>query len=335
MGRVSYHMASAAMDFYHGANETLLPGTRLTAIWDGWEHLDQEVADVEELLDRWRPAGAIARDDCVFLSASPEGTQKAGGGPVIHAVRPDGEPQASDLGWYGAFDRRLSEAVDRIADEGGEWDDADGLMPLLSVGEKADLRRLAAGYWSGRAHGGSSLMEYRAPSATIVSAVEDAGEWAPARGASPWGAHMFPLERVGGYRGRKPAPPAAPGELPKFNRTPRPVTAEMEAGLRRLGWDDFDRISRRGELRRDVLERKVADGEVSAEDAEKLIREDDLSYYINELTTDFQMAEHERLRQTWDSLSYADKRQALRDLTPPPELRRRTYESLRERGKVS
>ena len=126
-----------------------------------------------------------------------------------------------------------------------------------------------------------------------------------------------------------------PPQFDQFNRTPRPVTAEMEAGLRRLGWDDFDRISRRGELRRDVLERKVADGEVSAEDAEKLIREDDLSYYINELTTDFQMAEHERLRQTWDSLSYADKRQALRDLTPPPELRRRTYESLRERGKVS
>lgn len=190
---MSYHGASAAMDFYHGANETLPPGARLTAIWDGWEHLDREVADIEELLDRYRPAGAIARDDCVFLSASPEGTQEAGGGPVVHAVRPDGEPQASDLGWYGAFDRRLSEAVDRIVDEGGEWDDADGLVSLLSTEEKADLRRLAAGYWSGQPHE-PGLMEYRAPSATVVSVVEKADVGAFARhppGASPWGAHMF------------------------------------------------------------------------------------------------------------------------------------------------
>ena len=126
-----------------------------------------------------------------------------------------------------------------------------------------------------------------------------------------------------------------PPQLDQFNRTPRPVTAEMEAGLRQLGWEDFDRISRRGELRRDVLERKVADGEASAEDAERLTREDDLSWYINELTTDLQMAEHESLRRRWDSLGHAEKRQAIRDLTPPPELRRRTYESLRERGKAS
>jgi polyhydroxyalkanoate synthesis regulator phasin len=126
-----------------------------------------------------------------------------------------------------------------------------------------------------------------------------------------------------------------PQQSVQFNRTPRPVTAEMEAGLRRLGWEDFDRISRRGELRRDVLERKVADGEVSAEDAERLTREDDLSYHINELITDFQMAEHERLRRTWDSLGPAKKRKAIRDLTPPPELKRRTYESLRGAGRVS
>lgn len=133
----------------------------------------------------------------------------------------------------------------------------------------------------------------------------------------------------------KPPPAAETGGLPKFNRTPRPVTAEMETGLRQLGWDDFDRISRRGELRRDVLERKIADGEMSAEDAERLTLEDDLSYYINELTTDFQMAEHERLRRTWDSLSWAEQQQALRDLTPPPELKRRTYESLLRAGRVS
>jgi hypothetical protein len=126
-----------------------------------------------------------------------------------------------------------------------------------------------------------------------------------------------------------------PPQFDRFNRTPRPVTAEMEAGLRQLGWDDFDRISRRGELHRDVLERKVAEGGMSAEDAERLTREDDLSWYISELTTDIQMAEHESLRQRWDSLSHAEKRQALRGLTPVPELRRRTYDSLRERGKVS
>jgi len=126
-----------------------------------------------------------------------------------------------------------------------------------------------------------------------------------------------------------------PQQFEQFNRTPRPVTVEMEAGLRRLGWEDFDRISRRGELRRDALERKVADGEVPAEDAERLTREDDLSWYINELTTDLQMAEHEGLRRTWDSLGHAEKRKAIRDLTPPWELKRRTYESLRERGKVS
>lgn len=141
--------------------------------------------------------------------------------------------------------------------------------------------------------------------------------------------------RAAARRRRPPAQVPEPGRLPQFERTPRAVTAEMEAGLKQLGWEDFDRISRRGELRRDVLERKVAEGEVTSEDAERLIREDDLSWYINELTTDFQMAEHERLRRTWDSLSWAEQRQALRDLTPVPELRRRTYESLRERRKVS
>ena len=190
----AYHRMSAAMDFYHGAHEPLPPGARLTAHWDGWEHLDREVADAEELLDRWRPAGAIARDDCVFLSASPEGTQAAGGGPAIHAVRPDGEPQASDMGWYGAFDHRLAEAIDRIADEGGEWDDAGGLLPLLSAGEKAELRRLAAGYWSGRPYDGPGLMEYRAPAATVVSLVDEAGAGALGAfppGKSPWGAHTL------------------------------------------------------------------------------------------------------------------------------------------------
>lgn len=122
---------------------------------------------------------------------------------------------------------------------------------------------------------------------------------------------------------------------PNLERRPRPITQEVKDALKNLVWDEFDTISRRGELNHSVLEQKLDDGEITPEQAKRILLEDDLSYYISELITDFQVAEHDQIRKRWDSMSFSEQRKALDGMTPVPELKRKTYELLKRKKMVS
>lgn len=123
--------------------------------------------------------------------------------------------------------------------------------------------------------------------------------------------------------------------LPDFERKPRPITQEVRDTLAKLGWEEFAAISRRGELHRSVLEQRLNNGEITPEQAEQIMLENDVSYYIGKLTTDFQVAEHDRIKKSWDSMSFSEQGKALNGLTPPSELKRSTYEWLKKRKMVS
>lgn len=153
-----YRRVSAMPDvLYHGtfADAGLAPGDRLVPRRGrGWRR------HLEEALEAHRPPGALARDACVYMVAEPSDCLIMSDYDTIWAVRPDPPVQASDLGWYGAFCKMFP------------WSSADAAG--MSQGDRAELQRLADGYWSGEPYDkGRLVMEYRAPSATVL---EEAGE---------------------------------------------------------------------------------------------------------------------------------------------------------------
>lgn len=141
---------------YHGtfANAGLAPGDKLVP-----QRGRRWRRHLEEALEVYRPPAALARDMCVYMAAAPSDCLVINDYDIIYAVRPDPPVQASDLGWYGAFCKMrpwLSTGLGEI-----------------SQGDKAELQRLADGYWSGEPYDkGRLVMEYRAPSATVLEKVE-------------------------------------------------------------------------------------------------------------------------------------------------------------------
>lgn len=134
--------------YYHGSQSEFPVGFVLTSQPGGYVTLsDQDIAEVEEIIEQYRPPEKIARRDAVFMVHDPDEIDSAGGyDDFIYRVVPIGDVEASDMGWYS----ELSVYYMDMSDD--------------------ERRKLAEGYWSGRPfpRDKGSLFEYRAKSAEIV-----------------------------------------------------------------------------------------------------------------------------------------------------------------------
>jgi len=166
----AYHRVSSALGaLYHGTfrDAGISPGDRLSPQHEGWEHLGGEIAEAEEALERFRPPGALARDACVYMVADPsEAARVSRDYDIVWEVRPDPPVEASDLGWYAAFDRKWRE-IDESGPADREQGDVGAALAAADPEDLGELRRLAAAYWGGDPHP-AGLTEYRAPSATAL-----------------------------------------------------------------------------------------------------------------------------------------------------------------------
>jgi len=147
----AWRLAGAPPKLYHGSRKLFDPGFVLRPQEGGYASLpDDDVAPVEEILEKHRPEGKIPRRESVFMVDDPERVDQAGGyGDQVYVVEPIGAVEASDLGWYGELSVY--------------WMD----MP------EDERRTLAEGYWSGDPFPGRkrSLYEYRARAAEVVGSL--------------------------------------------------------------------------------------------------------------------------------------------------------------------
>jgi len=145
-----YHKAISlfSSSYYHGSQTEFPVGFVLTPQSDGYAMLDEDgIAEVEAILERYRPPEKIARGNAVYMVRDPDEIDSAGGYvDFVYTVIPIGEVEASDMGWYS----ELSVYYNDIPED--------------------TERRLAEGYWSGKPFPREgSLFEYRARSAEIVA----------------------------------------------------------------------------------------------------------------------------------------------------------------------
>jgi len=151
----SYHRAIrriARRRLFHGSQKQFPVGFVLKPQLGGYAHLpDEDIARVEEIIERYRPPDKISRREAVFMVADPEEIDSAGGyDDHIYVVEPIGEVEVSDLSWYTELSVYW---IDMPEDEG---------------------RRLAEAYWSGEPFRdpARSLFEYRAREAEVVEEVD-------------------------------------------------------------------------------------------------------------------------------------------------------------------
>lgn len=149
-----YHRAVrriARRRFFHGSQQQFPVGFVLKPQPGGYASLpDEGVAEVEEIVERYRPPDKISRREAVFMVGDPKEIDAAGGYvDHVYVVEPIGEVETSDLSWYS----EIGVYFDMQDDES---------------------QTLAEAYWSGvpfydAAH---SLFEYRAREAEVVEEVE-------------------------------------------------------------------------------------------------------------------------------------------------------------------
>ena len=148
---IVYHKAVSlfSSSYYHGSQSEFPVGFVLTPQPGGYAMLDEEdIAEVEAILEQYRPPEKIARRDAVYMVRDPDEIDSAGGYiDFIYTVIPVGEVEVSDMGWYSELSVYYFD------------------MP------KDEKQRLAEGYWSGKpfSRDKGSLFEYRARSAEIVA----------------------------------------------------------------------------------------------------------------------------------------------------------------------
>jgi hypothetical protein len=152
---VSYHNLShlvarkAALfeaALFHGSRREFPVGFILSPQSDGYVQ-DPETKRTEEIVERYRPTGKIARHKAVFLVDDPDLIDSAGGyTDFIYTVEPIGRVERSDLSWYSDIEIYLDT-------------------------DESEQQRLAENYWSGMPYneGDHSLFEYRVKSAKIVA----------------------------------------------------------------------------------------------------------------------------------------------------------------------
>jgi len=147
-----YHKAVSlfSSSYYHGSQAEFPVGFILTPQPGGYAMLDEDgIAELEAILEQYRPPEKIARRDAVYMVRDPDEIDNAGGYlDFVYTVIPIGNVEASDMGWYSELD-----------------------MYCMDDTEKDEVRRLAEGYWSGKPfpRDRGSLFEYRARSAEIAA----------------------------------------------------------------------------------------------------------------------------------------------------------------------
>lgn len=145
----AWRLAAAAPKLYHGSRGHFDPGFVLKPQVAA-DAFDEDVAPVEDIMEKHRPEGKIPRRESVFMVDDPERVEQAGGyEDHVYIVEPIGAVEASDLGWYGELSVY--------------WMD----MP------DDERRGLAEGYWSGDPFPGRprSLYEYRARAAEVIGSL--------------------------------------------------------------------------------------------------------------------------------------------------------------------
>ena len=155
-----YHRAirlfsSPATTYYHGSQSEFPVGFVLTPQPGGYATLpDEDIAEVEAIIERFRPTDKIPRSEAVFMVGNPDEIDQAGGyDDFVYTVEPVGKVEASDLSWYSKISVYWMDMTDD------------------------EKQQLAEGYWSGEVFtdtellGGSkhSLIEYRARGAKVLS----------------------------------------------------------------------------------------------------------------------------------------------------------------------
>lgn len=136
---------------FHGSRKNFPIGFRLLPQKDGYTSY-QEVQNIENLFEKYKPENKTSRKLSVFLTDNVNKIDEAGGyTDYIYAVKPESTPEASDLAWY-------SEA-DSLYDE--------------EESPSKELLNAIAMYWNGTPYHDSSKsnFEYRCKSSLIIKAL--------------------------------------------------------------------------------------------------------------------------------------------------------------------
>lgn len=134
---------------FHGSRKNFPIGFRLLPQADGYTSY-QEVQNIENLFEKYRPENKTSRKSSVFLTDNINNIDGAGGyTDYIYAVEPELTPEASDLAWYS---------------------EADSLYDEEETPSKELLNAIAM-YWNGTPYHDSSKsnFEYRCKSALITN----------------------------------------------------------------------------------------------------------------------------------------------------------------------
>lgn len=151
------------MKLMHLTSSIMERGDKLEPQEDGYCHLPESIA-LEEILERYRPDGKIARKDSIYLFknkslASNHDYGAAGSNYVLVVECEDSvSDQKSDMNWLSELDQGFDDV--RILEEDFT---------------EIELRELAEGYWSGLARYGENeaIYEYRASEAVVSSVYEN------------------------------------------------------------------------------------------------------------------------------------------------------------------
>lgn len=145
--------------FYHGSMDHLPVGTRLAPRAE----YEQNWGDTlfYQVLEHYRPEGARAHHEAIFLCAFIDDIDLCGGGTEwVFTVEPEGSVSRHDMNW--------SSEISCLADQGhGIESDA--------------MRQAAENYWAGVPHHNESVWEYLASGGCIVQVERYDEELEPAR----------------------------------------------------------------------------------------------------------------------------------------------------------
>jgi hypothetical protein len=165
--------------FYHGSNQELKSGTLLLGydheegVVDSAEHLAEELALMT--FDLFRPQGAIARQEAIYLSDRAEDCKALGAwGEAIYEVEALGEVQRYNAGWFDL----VFEAVLGYAFE--EWERGNGVgSAWVNIHPhewpSKEATAMCSAYWAGQEApslaGQAHKWEYLCKSARVIGKV--------------------------------------------------------------------------------------------------------------------------------------------------------------------
>lgn len=138
------------MKYYHGSNIFLPVGTILVP-QQNYE-ISWGQTDFYPILEQNRPKHCLAHKNAVFMCASDEDIDLAGGGTeYVFVVKPLGPVSKHDINWSSEISVALCEKKKSL---------------------QQDLIYFSTQYWSGVSHNAESVWEYLTTSAEVLSVEE-------------------------------------------------------------------------------------------------------------------------------------------------------------------